>query len=397
MSSSEKPIPDTVVRGRDRTPIAVSYMPNEALATRLLEIADEYRWRLIGLEVFLGQLPTNLDVGGALVATGPQSQLVVNLLERNIPVVRLGRMPHPLDELVPAVMPDRFAVGQLAAEHFAERGFGHVAFVGHPMWRYNRPFFRGLKTRARELGCECYLKRMHGEERPPDSKGSPESWRYQQDDFTQDLLKMPKPLGLLAVSDVTAGRYCRWLMEAGLRVPEDVAVLGIGNDRFLCKSALVSISSVAHNWDQILETAVGMLRERMEGKPIDRTCVQVPPLGVVTRPSTDVLAVSDPNVVKALRYMWDHIDRDLTVEKVVEHVLISRRSLERAFERELGRGIFAEFQRRRLDRACEMLNQTDLRIAQVSAALGFSSQNYFSQVFKRSFGVSPVHYRSRQH
>lgn len=380
-------------RRRDRTPIAVGIGHGHPLAPRLLALAEERRWQLIGLEEYQGQVPTNLKVRGALVNHPPTSPLVVELLRRGIPTVRLGGMLQDDDRLVPALVADRWAAGRCAAEHFHQRGFRQVAFVAHPSWKVNRLLYRGLASRARELGCGVHLQRMHGE-RPEFARNSPEQWRYQQEDFTRSLRRFPSPVGLLASSDITASRYCRWILDAGLRVPEDVAVLGVGNDRFLCDSSPVPISSVAPDWKRILDTAATMLTRLLAGRPVDPTTVMVPPLGVVTRRSTDVLAATDPNVVRALRYIWDHITENPSVEQIARHVRMSRRSLERAFERELGRGIFAEFQRRRLEKAQQMLLQTDLRVSDISTALGYSSPNYFCQAYRKAFGISPALSRS---
>jgi LacI family transcriptional regulator len=387
-------IDDVVGRSRRGAPIAVGQMPNGVVAERLLEVAEERRWQLVGLTEYRGQLPSNLSVRGALVTGASGSPLVVDLLQRGIPTVRIGRMPGGDDAGLPTVVADRGAAGRLAADHFAARGFRHLAYIAHPWWKYNRLMFRGLVARGQELGCEVHLRRMHGE-RPEYARNSPEQWRYQQVDFTESLRRFPKPVGLLASSDITAGRYCRWIVEAGWRVPEDVAVLGVGDDRFLCESAPVPTSSVAYDWRSITDTAVELLVRHMAGERLASATVRVEPRGVVTRRSTDVLAASDDNVARALRHMWDHLDQALTVDQIARQVQVSRRTLERAFERELGRGVFAEFQRRRLEKAREMLRQTDLRVADIAGRLGFSSQNYFGQVFRKMFGISPVRYRAQ--
>jgi LacI family transcriptional regulator len=393
VANRQQLIDDLIGRSRDWTPIAVGIGSEHPLASHLLELAKARRWQLVGLEEYQGQLPTNLAVRGALVSRLPTSPLVVDLLRRGIPTVRLGWMPHEEDHLVPAVIVDRSADGRAAAEHFHQRGFRHIAFIAHPSWAFNRPLYRGLLHRARELGCSVHLQRMHGE-RPQFARDSPEQWRYQQEDFTRSLRRFPLPVGLLASSDVTASRYCRWILDAGLRVPEDVAVLGVGNHRFLCDSSPVPISSVSHDWIRILNTAVAMLIQLMEGKPVDPPCVQVPPRGVVTRQSTDVLAATDPRVVNALRFMWDHIHEDLSVDQIARHVGVTRRTLERAFSRDLSRGVREEFQRRRLDKARELIIQTDLPIARIAEALSFRSVTYLGRVFRETYHQSPAQYRA---
>jgi len=173
-----------------------------------------------------------------------------------------------------------------------------------------------------------------------------------------------------------------------------LGAIGIGNDVALCECATVPTSSVAHDADGVVETAMTTLARLMNGETLQHTTIRVPPLGVVTRQSTDVLAATDSNVVNALRFMWEHLTEDLSVDQIAEHVGVSRRTLEKAFEQGLGRGINQEFQRRRLEKACELLVHTDLKVAEIADALNFNSQNYFSRAFRKAFATSPGRYRS---
>jgi transcriptional regulator GlxA family with amidase domain len=97
-----------------------------------------------------------------------------------------------------------------------------------------------------------------------------------------------------------------------------------------------------------------------------------------------------------MRFMWDHLDADLSVDEIAQEVALSRRQLERRFHACLGRGINAELRRKRLERCCELLRSTDLTVIDIAPMIGFGSDVYLHQAFKRVYGMSPVKYRKKQ-
>lgn len=385
-------------RRRSQWPLIATRVTKEReVATQLLELARQKRWQLVTLEKYNNDLPPSVSPRGAILTPSPQHRLLQTLVNLEIPTVQIGSLGPPTDPAVPVIVRDLYAAGRLAAEHFAEREFRHVAYIGREPWGGHRELYDGFADRAGELGCECHLRRVTSPE-PGQQTGLPDRrrWEARQREFADWLKSMPKPIGLLGFGDFVADRYCHWAAEAGLRVPVDVAVLGVGNDPFVCECSPVPISSIAFDHGHIARTAVAMLDKLMAGEALEQKVVKVAPERIQTRQSTDVLAVADPCVVKALRFMWDHIDQNMPVGEIASHVGVSRRTLERGFEKELGRGVNREFQRRRLEKARSLLLQTDMRVANISDMLGFSSQNYFSQVFRSTYGKSPAYYR-REH
>ena len=366
---------------------------NAHIVPHLIEVARQHQWQLISTAMFHGDMPADLTPRGAIVDMLPTHAHVRSLLDQQIHVVRIGRFPHPDDHLMPAVTLEWISTGRLAAEHFAERDFKHVAFVGHEPWGELQQTFEAFATRASELGCTCHLLQipLTAEDEKDDDAVS--RWKARQERFTQWLKTLPMPVGLLAISDRIADRYRFWVTEAGLRVPEDVAVMGIGNAEVLCQCTPVPITSIGYDRGLIAKTAADLLAQLMDGQMPDQTTIKIPPSGVVTRQSTDIVAASDPNVIAAVRFMWDHINEDLSVDQIARHVGVSRRTLEKAFKRDLGRGINTEFQRRRLERVCELLTQTNLSIAEVAEALSFSGAKYLTEAFGHAYGMSPTQYR----
>lgn len=393
MADRQTQIQDLIGRRRDWTPIAVLLDESGPEAERLLSLAQEHRWRWVALGNTCGTLPPDVTLRGALVNKVPTDPKVRALLDEGIPTVRIGIWPHPADHAVPAVVPDRPAAGRLAAEHFAERGFEHIAFVGRYPWAMDRAMYEAFAKRATQLGCTCHLHQEDIAKLRSRATSSEDLLRTRQEAFTDWLNQKPKPIGIFTFGDPVAAVYCQWVVEAKHRVPEDVAILGSGNNRFICESTAVPLSSVAFNTVAMAETAFEMLRRLLNNQPLDRTTVMVPPMGVVARQSTDVVAASDPHVVEALGFMWDHLGDDLSVDQIAHHTGVSRRTLEKLFKRELGRGINQELQRRRLDRACELLRMTNLPVGDIARALGYSHLCVFTKAFTAAHGTSPTVYR----
>jgi LacI family transcriptional regulator len=394
MAASREHIRQLLVRRGDWTPIAVFTENIHFDLTRLLEVAEERRWRYIDLASTQGHVPPGESPQGALVRWLPTDPPMQDLLRRGIPAVRIGQWPHRHDGEPPAVIMDRAAAGRLAAEHLAERNFMDLGYVGHIPWGPDRAMYEAFVTRSGELGCRCHLLQEDQPKLRAQVTSKQDILTLRQAAFTSWLLRQAKPLGLFLFGDYAAALYCRWVIEAGLRVPEDVAVLSIGNHEFSCRSAAVPLSSIAFDHALITQTAADLLAQLMTGQAPDQTTVKVPPSGVITRQSTDVLAATDPAVVAALRFIWDHVTEDLAVSDVAKGVGVPQRSLQRAFQQDVGRSISQEIKRRRLEKARDLLLQADLRIAEVVDIMDFSSPTFFCRAFRLTYGSSPAKYRS---
>lgn len=361
----------------------------------VLDYARAREWQLIDLALCGGTLPLGVSCQGALVNALPGSKLVRGLQSAGCAVVRLGSFPHPLDEQLPAVLPDDAALGQLAAEHFADRGFRGVGYVGSDPWSDARPVFEAFRERATELGVQCHLLRFKGKSAKR-SESVDSIYRRRQRQFSEWLQAIPKPLGLLGYHNRMAAQLCFMSTHAGYKVPTDIAVLGRGNDVPMCECSLPTLSSVDSNREVRGREACRLLEKLMKGEAAPTEPIMVPPREVVVRESTDVLATPDPHVASALRHMWAHLDRDLSVDSVAREVGISRRTLERGFRHELGRGINVELRRKRLETLCLLLRSTDHKIADLAPMVGFKSTDYLHRTFRRAFGITPRKYRLRE-
>jgi LacI family transcriptional regulator len=185
--------------------------------------------------------------------------------------------------------------------------------------------------------------------------------------------------------------------QAGVRVPDEVAVLGVDNDEALCDLSLPPMTSIDVNAEQIGHESAALLDRMMSGDAAPPEAVSVPPRGVVARPSTNTLFSGDAEVDRAVAFIRENAARRrLLVSDVTRHVSVSRALLEPRFKRGVGRTIHQEIQRVRLARAKALLVGSALPIKQVAAAAGFASVPYLTRVFHRETGETPAEYRRRR-
>jgi LacI family transcriptional regulator len=319
------------------------------------------------------------------------------ILDSGLPAIALDlaeeqlRPDNPLARLS-EIASDSHGAARLAAEHLLERGFRHYAFVGTfgRVWSDRRR--ESFCARIREAGFEpCVYE-------PPRARRD-RVWEHEQPVLARWLAELPRPIGLMTCDDDRGREVLEACRAGGLHVPEEVAVVGVDNDELLCELADPPLSSVALSAEpggyRLAALLDRLMRARARGhattgKP---RRLLVEPLHVVTRRSTDIVALDDPAVAAALHFLHDHAGDPISVGDLVNHLMISRRGLEIRFRKTIGRTISEELQRVRLDRAKRLLLETDLPIPNVAEASGFASPSYLAQVFRRKLGDTPAKYR----
>ena len=289
----------------------------------------------------------------------------------------------------PRVGADNHSIGKLAAEHFLERGLRHFGFVGHPRWLFSVEREEGFRHAITEAGYETAS--FHDTAQGPfDPFGQhwPLNRRVQR-----WLQRLPKPVGVFAPSDLWGLTLTETCRQVDLRVPEEVALLGVDNDDLHCELARPPLSSIVLPSERIGMEAASVLDRMLSGKRAPTKPILLLPHGVMVRGSSDVLAIDDAEVVAAARFISSHGHEPLRVADVLKQVPVARRSLERRFRKELGRGISKEIRRVHMDRAKRLLTETDLPIALVATQSGFSAFRQMAVVIRQETGQSPTAYR----
>jgi LacI family transcriptional regulator len=206
---------------------------------------------------------------------------------------------------------------------------------------------------------------------------------------------LPKPLGVMAVDDSAAHDLAAACLHSDIPVPEQVAIIGVNNDDLLCESAWPPLSSVEADFSRMGYAAAGLLEKLLNGEKFTASehTVRLPPLGVVRRMSTDVLAVEDPNVAAALQFIRIHACNPCSVPDILREIPVNRRWLERQFVEKLGRTPHEEITRVRIQTAERLLLRPDLTLPVIAARCGFTAVPNFGQTFRKVTGVTPGQFR----
>ena len=307
------------------------------------------------------------------------------VLAVDVPMVELRRKTSLPG--VPSIGPDNDAVTRLAIEHLRERGFRHFGFCG--ILRGRDPAMDGRADafcrRLAESGLGCSLFK-------------PERgvvWEREERRIARWARALPKPAGIMACHDGRGLQVLRACLQAGIAVPDQVAVIGVGNDDCLCSLSHPPLSSVDLGPESIGYEAAALLDRMMRGGRAPAPHIQVLPRGIVTRRSTDVLATEDQAVAAAVGFIRSHAYDDICVDDVLRHVNLSRSALEPRLKRVIGRTIHQEIHRVRLERVKALLSTTDLPTKQISAQAGFHSVQYLARVFRTATGQTPAGYRKK--
>lgn len=303
-----------------------------------------------------------------------------------IPVVNLSGVLRHCG--LPRVMVDQQAVGRLAAEHLLERGLRRLAFYGLRGPWYSQQRLRGFLQRAAQDQVPCEVL-----EAPPSSDARA-SWTRRTASLAQWLRTLQPPVGVLAVHDYRARVLVDECLNLGLRVPHDVAVLGVDNDTTVCEFCPPTLSSISRGPWQVGYEAAAMLERLMAGRRAPAADLLLAPEGVVARRSTETVVVENAHVREAIQFMHDHLGESFTVEQLVQQAAVSRRLLEKRFRQHLDCTPREYLCRLRIERAKQILaGASKPRVPDLARACGFADAKRFRLAFHRLVGLSPMRYR----
>lgn len=331
--------------------------------------------------------------GDGIIARIETQQAARAVLNAKVPVVDVRGSVPGIN--VPLIDTDDRCVARMAAEHLMERGFRCFAYCGFNGANYSDKRCKWFKERLLESGFECHVYA------PPDIARNVETIEYEKrgfiflDDMTLWLKKLPKPVGLMACNDIRGQQILNASRRLGIQVPDEVAVIGVDNDDVLCELSDPPMTSIAPDTVQIGYQAATLLDQMMSGRKPTKAPILVEPIGIVTRHSTDVIAISDNAISRVLRYIREHACDGINVPALLRTASLSRRVLERRFMQLIGRSPKAEILRVRMERAKQLLLDTDLPLAVISERSGFNHPEYFSSIFKLKTGTTPGAFRNK--
>ena len=348
-----------------------------------LFLEEDFRLRLGGIEHWQGD---------GIIADMDDPEVAAALARCRIPVVAVGgsysdERAYPPG--VPYVATDNFKLIEMAREHLIDVGLNHFAMFSLPesqqhRWAQERE--QAFRSLMEGDGLEVEIFRG--------CETSAQSW----DDAVQGqiawLQSLPKPVGIIAVTDARARQLLQACVTAGIEVPEQVALIGIDNDPLVRMLTRIPLSSVIQGAQEIGRTAAHLLGQMLHGVSRIPSRVLVPPVGIKECASSQHQQITHPHVMRARHFIRQYACQGIKTHQVAEHVGVSRSSLESYFRRELGCSVHDVILRYKLDAAKAGL-ESERSIADVATGCGFTSIQYLHLVFKRELGCTPRAYRDR--
>lgn len=357
----------------------------------VLQYAHKYHWDVFSSHHMPESVFKIPDLDGLIVEVGSVDQRRLKLAQQfKSPVVALEDLGDGLD--VPRVHTDNHAVGKLAADHFVKRGFTRFMTVSRVGYSYAQDRIKGFHEaidRLRNAEClDIKLNKHRRPERPKNGKKVPS--------FIEMVNTLQRPIGIFCVDDDEAAEVIRDLRREGLSIPEEVAIVGVNNDPLLCPFAPVPITSVDPNFEGIGYKAAQLLGHMMRGGKQEPKDYAIKPKGLIVRRSSDIRAVEDIHVAKAIRLIWDHADRWRSMKDVASHVNMPTRTLQWRFKKTMGHSLQDEIIRSRIKRIKAALIHTDKPIQRIAEEMGFSSAQYMIRIFSKETGLSPLKFRRKR-
>ncbi len=295
----------------------------------------------------------------------------------------LNSLEAPLVRINEVISDDNLAIGRLAADYFHNLRYRHYAAC--PLGGvYSLPSrTQYYINRVAELGFECEVFPING----------CTNWLERRNILSKCLKDATYPLAVFAADDNQAAEIIETCLTEGIEVPEQVAVLGVRNDPLICESLAVSLSSIENHLEMQGYKAAEVLDYIMRGETTENLSLEIESPYVVTRESSDVIAIQHPEVAQALKFIKDNFQDNIGIDDIVDATAMSKRGLHYAFQQYLGRSIGKELTRVRLDNAVELMDTTDDKLLLIAGRSGFNNIVSFHQAFKQRFNMSPGAYR----
>jgi LacI family transcriptional regulator len=378
---------------RKQKSVALLIETSNAYARGLLSgiaayIHEHELWSIYMLEQERGAAPPSWLKnwnGDGLIARIENEQIAEVVRKLKIPVVDVSaarQVPN-----IPWVETNDRAIARLAYEHFRERGFENFAFCGERDFQWSILRREAFQECVSGDGYECHILES------PRHESRSFSPNRERSKLAKWVLSLPRPIGVFACYDIKAQQVLDVCREHQVKVPGELALLGVDNDELLCDLCTPPLSSIIPAAHQTGRKAAELLDAMMNGATVGSEARLIDPVGVATRQSTDVLATRDADISAAVRFIQDHFCEGINVHDVLKAVPLSRRAFESRFQAIIGRTPHQEIIRRRIERVRQLLVETDLTLAEIAKRTGFQNQEYMSVAFRRSTNTPPAAFR----
>lgn len=329
--------------------------------------------------------------GDGIIARIENDELLEQIVQMNLPTVDLFERGQING--FPGVITDNREIAYLAAEHLIERGLQHFAYCGLPGIFSSETRSAYFVECLNRKGFPVHVYESHGPSNTVSISTAEDSELRSEETIAAWVDSLPKPVGLMACNDVRAHQILMACGDREIAVPEEVAVIGVDDEDLICELCHPPLSSIKQDPERVGYEAAALLDRLLNGETQPAEPILVKPLGVVARQSTDVVAVGDADVAAAVHFIRLHACDGIQVTDIIEHVQISRSTLERRFAKLLGRSPKSEISRVKLERVKYLLSMTDYPLARIAQLAGFAYVEAMCYCFKRTTGQTPGQYR----
>jgi len=359
-------------RHRRRVLVLQAWWSNQILEG-VARYAAEHGWILNCEMAWHRGLPTHWEGDGIIAYADRDRAMAGFVRKRRLPVVDLASFGDLL--AAPKVTISNEAIARCAVDHMRTLGFDRLACVDasdHPIDRLRHGCFQRA---AIESGADFQMLPLKG--------------------LARTLRRIRRPMGLLTTKDQFAEEVIRICVEAGFRVPEEFAVVGVNDTPILCDLTAIPITSVNPDFERNGYEAAALLDRLMDGEPAGPETIVIPPKGITIRRSTDTLCIPDLDTARTLRFLRDHFLEPISVRDATAGLSTPLRQIQRRFREFTGRTAVQELIRLRIGHACKLLLDPDHKVEWIARACGFASRTHFIRTFRSVTGENPKDYRKR--
>ncbi len=338
-------------------------------------------WEPAGLDDVFPRLK-NLNADGIIMR---DSERLEEILHFGFPVIVIEHHLKPVPDLV-NIITDSRQIGRMAAEHLIDCGFRQFAYCGldDKPWSIQRGISFSERIAQNSMETILYVQPRHSKRF---------TWEKEQPYLEEWLKSLPKPIGLMTCNDDRSQQVLQACRLAGIRVPDDIAIIGVDNDELICQLSDPPLSSVDVNFERAGYEGAATLDLLMNGKEVPQKEITIHASHIAARLSTDITAINDPNVAAAIRFIRRNARKKIVIEEVVEKTSLSRRVLEKRFRETLGRTILDEIRRVRSNLISQMLIETNMSVLEIALSLGFQGTEHIARYFYQEKGMSLIAYR----
>lgn len=313
------------------------------------------------------------------------SMIKQELLNLKIPTI-LALHDASIPKNLPIIKTDSHAIAKMASEHLIEKGFKNLAYCGFDIFEWSNVRKFSFSKYNNEAGIYTHTYNLS-------KKIKKDDWESEQQHVIEWIKSLPKPVAIMACNDDRGQHILEVCKLIGLKVPDDVSVIGVDNDPMVCEIGDPPLTSIALNVESAGFHSAKLLDQLISGEKMKGQQIVVSPTHIVQRQSTDILAVNDLELAKALKFIRENAKNKILVDDIVKNTNLSRRSLEKRFRELLQRSVYDEIRRVRVELIAKFLIETDLPISQITSLFSFTDVEHISRYFKKVKGLSLNEFR----